>query len=321
MDNWAGVYSFASPDDISTRLRRLERGEQYLRAGSLVTPSGAFAGVPVSLLDGNRIDLTSTDLSTKGSIPPFGVVGTFGYSATATSITIYWDGTNSSVKLRIIRADGSVVQIPTNSLTVSGLTAATSYGFLPFWSVFNNCGIGFVKGDSGTPQFGFTLAARTVVASVQQAYQGREPLTPGFITFSTPASGTTTGTGGSGGTGSGAGTCIMLGTDIETMGGGEYHTQHHPQNEWIHLAADGYPRSLNCTPNHPLYHAEKGKIQARKFSVGDWIITEQGERKVTQVKPFVRVCTKVEVKMPSGHLFFANGFMSHNMKYKEPELP
>jgi hypothetical protein len=317
MANWADVNNWDSAGDLTTRVRRLERGEQYLRAGQLVTPSGAYAGVPTSLLDGNRIDLTSTDLSTKGSIPPFGVVGNFGFSSTTTSITIYWDGTNSSVKLHIVRADGSAISIPGSSLTVSGLTATTTYAFLPFWSVFNNCGIGFVKGDSGSPQFAFSAAAKTVQASIQQSYQGREPLSPGFITFATQTTGTGSGTGGSGGTGSGPGTCIMLGSDIEPMGDGGYVTRHYKQTDWLNVAVDDYPRSLNCTPNHPLYHPESGKRRADQFTAGDWIITEQGERRVKQVKPFRRLCTKVEVQMPSGHLYFANGFLSHNVKYRE----
>src|SRR5690242_20272221 len=144
MSDWLGGYNFDSSSDLTTRVRRLERGEQYLRAGNLVTPSGSYAGVPTTLLDGNRIDLTSGDLVTKGSIPPAGVVGNFGFTATTTSITAYWDGTNGSNKLRLIRADGSAVQIPTGSLTISGLSSNTLYGVLPYWSPFNNCGIGWI---------------------------------------------------------------------------------------------------------------------------------------------------------------------------------
>lgn len=314
MADWGDIYTFGGDEDLTTRVRRLERGEQYLRGGQLVSPSGKYAGIPTSLLDGNSIDLTSPDLATKGSIPPMGVSGNFGSSTTTTSITIYWDGTNSSNKLAILRADGVAVAIPGNSMTVTGLSANTTYGFLPFWSPFNNCGIGWIKGDSGTPQFAFTAAAQTITKSVQQSQQGREPLTAGFLKFTTPASGTSGGAGTGGGYGGSGGTCIMLGTHVETMGGGEYATEHFPQTDWINLAVDGYPRTLNCTPNHPLYHPERGQMKADQFKVGDWIITEKGERQLAEVRAFIRPCTKVRVRMPVGHLYFANGFLSHNVK-------
>jgi len=315
MADWSGVYTFDSVDDLSVRVRRLERGRQYFRAGNLVTSSGSLAALPKDLLDDtNKIALIS-GVSAKGSIPPSGVVGNFAFTATTTTITIYWDGTNGSVKLSLIRTDGTAVQIPANSLTVTGLTAGTTYGFLPFWSPFNNCGIGFVVGDSGTPKCVFSSAAQTVTNSMQQLQLGREALTAGYITFATPSSGTSGGTGTGGGFGGVGGTCIMLGTDIKPMVTGQpFRTIHHRQTDWINLAIEDYPRTLNCTPNHPLYHAEKGKMRAEQFKVGDWIITERGEMKLAEVRQFYKDCTKVQVELEAGHMFYANGFLSHNFK-------
>lgn len=315
MDDWGDIYAFDSQSDVDSRVRRLERGRQYLRSGANVSPSGKIQGIPVGLVDAtNRIALV-TGVTVKGSIPPAGVVGNFGFTGTATTITIYWDGTNGSATLKIIRADNTAVSIPGSNMTVSGLTASTTYGFLPFWNTFNNCGIGFVKGDSGTPQFAFTAAAQNVQSSTQQSLIGREPLSGGFVTYATPASGSSSGTGNPGGYGGRPGTCVMLGTDIRPFADGqEYVTVHHKQTDWINLAVEGYPRTLSCTPNHPLYHADKGKISADQFKVGDWIITECGELKLSEVRMFYRDCTKMQVKMPRGHLFFANGFLSHNQK-------
>lgn len=107
----------------------------------------------------------------------------------------------------------------------------------------------------------------------------------------------------------------MLNTDIKPLHKDQsYSTNHYRQTDWINLAVSDYPRTLNCTPNHPLYHADKGKIRADEFKVGDWIITEHGERKLAEVRLFYKDCTKMEVMMPDGHLFFANGFLSHNVK-------
>jgi hypothetical protein len=313
-DDWGDVYSFAPADDVGSRVTRLERGRQYFRAGQLVSPSGKLQSIPEGIIDSsNRIAIVS-GVSLKGSVPPSGIVGNFGFTATATSITIYWDGTNGSNKLKIIRADGTAVQIPTNSMTVTGLSPSTTYGFLTFWSVFNNCGIGFVKGDSGTPQFAFTAAAQTVAAGTQQSLAGREALTGGFITFATPASGSSSGTG-TGSRPGNPGMCVMLNTDIKPFSAGqEYITIHERQTDWINLAIENYPRTLNCTPNHPLYHADKGKMPADEFKVGDWMITEHGEKKLAEHRMFYKDCTKMQVKMPTGHLYFANGFLSHNTK-------
>lgn len=315
MGDWAGVYQFDSSSDLTVRVTRLERGEQYFRAGKLVTPSGKFAGIPHSLLDANNKIALVSAVTIRGSIPPSGVLGAFSFTATTTSITIYWDGTNGSTKLKIIRPDKSVVQIPGSNLTISGLTANTTYGFLPFWSPFVNCGVGFVVGDSGSPQFAFSPSAQTVQNGLQQFQVGREALSKGFVTWPTPNAGSSgPGSGGGGGLGSG-GTCVMLNTKIEPFAEGqEFSTFHHRQTDWISIAAEEWPTVLNCTPNHPLYHSEKGKIRADEFKVGDLIITKRGERRVVEVRPFYRNCTKMEVKMPTGHLYFANGFLSHNVK-------
>lgn len=309
-DSWNSVYGFDSIDTLSTRVRRLERGRQYERRGSLVVPSGTYAGVPSDVLSNGQIDLaSSTAVVAQGSISPFGIKGKFGFTATTTSITVYWDGTNGSELISILRADGRVIAIPGNSLTVSGLSPSTTYGFLPFWSAFNTCGIGWVVGDSGTPKFAFTAAGETAVALNQQSLQGREQLSNGYITYATTASGTSSGGGG------GGGNCVMLGTDIDPLGDSEYRTEHHQQNDWIHIQAEGLPRSLNCTPDHPLYNPDKGKVRADSFHLKDWIITENGMYRIVEARPFIQVCTKVKVLMKHGHLFWANGYLSNNNKW------
>ena len=312
MNSWADTYKFADVGDLTTRVRRLERGQQSLRRGKIVSPSGGYGGIPLKVLDGSNIDITSTNLSLKGSIPPSGVSGKFGFSATTTSITIYWDGTNSSSLLSLLRADGSVVQIPGGSLTISSLSANTMYGFLPYWSAFNTCGIAWIVGDSGSPSFAFTSAAMTAFALSQQVLQGREQLTSGFLTYTTPNAGSSSGSGSY--TGGGQGQCVMLGTDIEPVGELPFVTRNHPNSEWFRIECKDYPRSLNCTANHPLFSPDKGKQRADVFKRGDWIITDSGERKISEVSRFLRVCTKVEVAMDQGHLFWANGFLSHNVK-------
>lgn len=309
MNSWdtASIYSFDSSDDVGVRVRRLERGRQTMKAGQLVTPSGQYSAVPSSVLISNQIDLASTGVTTNGSIPPTGFSGSFGFTATSSSITIYWDGTNGSKLFQRLGTDGSITQIAGSSMTISGLASVTTYGFLAFYSAYNNCGFGWVMGDSGTPKFAFTAAAQTATNSMQQALLGREPVTTGFITYSTTATGSSSGPGG------GGNPCVMLGTEVVTLGAIDYAAVHYPCSEWVHIQAD-YPRSLTCTPDHPLYHASKGKIRAKDFEIGDFIITNVGEREVLDVHHLRRSCTKVQVQMDHGHLFWANGYLSHNLK-------
>jgi hypothetical protein len=316
MTDWGNIYAVDNGADYESRIRRLERGRQTFRRGTLVTPSSDYAATPSDLLTSDgRIDLSGdAGLEVRGPIAPFGVQGSFGFAGTDTTITIYWDGTHMSDLLCLIRANGEVVHIPSGSKTITGLSASTTYAFLPYWSVFNECGIGFIVGDVGIPKFAFTAAAMDVFAASKQSLMGREQLSPGFITYTTAGGGGTIGPGGAVG---GGGRCVMLGTDIEALGGYECATKHYPNNDWIRIKAGG--RILNCTPDHPLYHADKGKIRADQFALGDWVITDNGEREIVELEPFIRVCTKVEVVMESGHLFWANGFLSHNLKDIDPD--
>jgi hypothetical protein len=301
------VYKFRQIEELKTQVRRLERGRQTLRKGVLVPASGDLAGVPRDILTRGRIDLSSSKLIGQGGRVPVGFKGKFGFSAETTSITIYWDGTNASELFSRLGDDGTAKAIAGGSITISGLTINTQYGFLPYWSPFNNCGIGWIVGDAGAPMFAFTPSAQIVLAQQQQGLYNREPMSVGFMKYSTTAAGSSSGAG----TGS---TCVMVGTDIETVGDSEYVSELLPQSEWIQIKSKRNPRTLYCTPNHPLYHAELGKMQAASFKVGDLIITDSGEDELEICQPHRRVCTKIHVKMPVGHLFWANGYLSHNAK-------
>jgi hypothetical protein len=126
----------------------------------------------------------------------------------------------------------------------------------------------------------------------------------------------------------------MAGTGIEPIGDSNYSVGIHPQTNWIGLETAEL-LSLNCTPNHPLYKEMGGlaalidgrdldslteeelepfKVRADELSVGDMVLTKLGLLALTKVEPFTRVCTKRSVHMESGHLYWANNFMAHNLK-------
>lgn len=308
------------------RVWRLEKGSQRQWRGTIRTTNGQYGRMPLSLLKiinptTQQLDMTQTTVRKVGSVPPSGNTSGFAYTATANSITWYWDGTNSSQVIVITRADGSKQTVPTSGsgLTVSGLSPSTTYYFLPFWTPGQSCNIGWVQGTTGSPQIAFVVADTTNAVTTQlylmeQAFQGQEPLSSGFMTAATPASGTSGGGAGGGGR---TGVCVMSGTDIIPLGSESYEIHVHSENNWLNIRTDD-GKELNCTLDHPLYHAERGKVKAESLIRGDWIITADGERDVVEARRFQRVCSKWEIKMPQGHLYWANGILSHNIKQFTP---
>lgn len=315
-----GIYDISNDRTLS-RLARLEDAVPYLIGDGEYARNrfSQFSSVSTDAVSNGLIDLSNpSGLITVGAIPPSVSEPGFAATYTDTSVTWFWDGTNSSTVLVIRRTDGTRQTIPGGSITITGLTASTWYGFLPFWAPANMCNIGWVQGSAGTPQIAFPggtgasfVNAATKIAQAdalaQQLLQGREQLSAGFMTIKTAAGG---GSGSGGATGGGS-TCIMRGTHVETLQDLPYASKFYPQNEWWHLVTKR-GKSLYCTPNHSLYHPERGKVRAD--SLNDWVMTDFGEEKIEVSEPHIRCCVKEQVLMPEGHLYHANGFLSHNMK-------
>ena len=158
----------------------------------------------------------------KGSVPPTWS-GAFTYVSTTSSITWSWTG------LSIFRADGTTTASPMARSPISGLAAATTYYFYPYWDDAA-LALGWVAGGSGAPAN--AQAAKTNLAAQQQALQGRVPLSQGAIVAATTASGT------GGGSGGGSGSCLRAGTvvltkergtvEIETCAVGEHCAARRP---------------------------------------------------------------------------------------------
>ena len=313
-----------TPPQRGGRVQRLEKGSQRMQRGQFRPTSGTYARLPSSLLTSigdpvQVISISNPGVRLQGGASVTGNTQGFAYTATATSITWYWDGTNNSRVPVIQRGDGTRFTVPTSGsgLTVSGLIASTTYYFLPFWNVNSQCNIGWVEGTQGSPQIAFLASDTTDPVNgpfylMEQTAQSNEPLSTAYMTAVTPASGSTSGTGAGGG-GSGIHGCVMAGTDIQAVGDLPYSIEVHSENEWIHLRiADG--RDLYCTYNHPLYHTLRGRTPADALCEGDYVITDKGEQELVTVEFKRRVCSKHKVIMSKGHLFWANGLLSHNVK-------
>src|SRR6267142_3723626 len=305
---------FSNIASIDTRLRRLEVGSQRQRAGQIQPTAGQFARLPISILDKKqRLDPTNPTFRKLGSVPPSGNVSGFAFTSTANSITWYWDGTNGSTVIVLKRSDSSTQVIPTtgSGLTVTGLANATTYYFLPYWPPNNGSNIGWVPRTNGSPKIAFVAADTTSINNgnfylLEQSLQDREQLTSGFMTA-------TTGSSGGGGGGGGGGRCVIKGTSIVPLGGIAFETEEQEERNWVWLKSDD-GRELTCTHNHPLYREDSGRIEAAHLQIGDLVIMDNGMRSVVDMDQFTQSGTKVSVHMMEGHLFLANGWLSHNVK-------
>lgn len=318
MQNGQRIYS-ANNDvqKLRNRLRRIEGSVPVRRQSQVVETPSEYTTVASGVTNSSGdVTLTDSRVVKTGSVPPSSIVGTFAKVTTDTSISWYWDGTHGSSRLVINRADGTQFPVPANHLTITGLSANTTYYFYPFWpSVAQACTVGWVTGDTGSPQVAF-IAASNPNAQAQQNLQDRESL--GIINASTGTTGSTTPVEGGGGGGSLP--CVMDGTDIEPLEGWPYVERRMSQSEWIRIQTDDGTKALACVPTHRLYDPLGFPIEARDIKPGNWLVKRQGDRKVLSVEPFIQVCQKVQVVMERGHLYWANDFLSHNNKINPPEL-
>jgi len=131
---------------------------------------------------------------------PFSQTTGFKYTATTTSISWFWDGTNGSSPINIYRADGTVTGPISGNQTITGLNPTTNYNFYPYYDEPTQ-NIKWVAGGVGTPGYAQTAGSLTLVQS--QALRNRIPLSSGGMVGTTPTTGTSSGSGGGAGGGGG----------------------------------------------------------------------------------------------------------------------
>lgn len=321
----SGLYSLTSsnaPDRIINRIARLEMiAPQVLRGNATAaqTAFNQYSPLSSSGIVGGKINIANTDAITfVGSMGQTVVDGQFSVGAptAATSSTIYWDGTNSSRRIVLRRADGTNFPIPGGTIIVTGLTVSLQYTYMAYWIPGNVCTIAWAQGDTGTPQIAFSPGISATLfnqggATLTQA--GHEKL--GVFSFTQPASGTSSPTSPSSPPSRNPGMCVRIGTRIEPLGridANDWRIENTWQDDWVCLGTKGGLR-LECTPNHPLY-TNDGKIEAQTLKTGDWVITANGMDKLSDVCTWKHHCTKQGPRMNYGHLYWANGFLSSNAK-------
>ena len=266
-----------------------------------ITDGTNFARVAATALTSNQIDPTKPGVLMRGSVPP-SWSGAFTYASTTSSLTWSWSG------LAIYRADGTTTAIPNGSVAVTGLTAATTYYFYPYWND-NTSSLAWVGGGAGSPANAQT--AKTNLAAQQQSLQGFIPLSQGAMVAATTSSGT------GGGSGGGSGSCLRAGSMVLTRERGTVEIESCAVGEhlrcpsgaggesWTRIVrlevrdADTFIRlhfsnaeSLDVTPHHIFTLADGSPMRAERLCLSDILVGRFGRLTLKRIEAIVEAGRK-----------------------------
>ncbi|HLW83354.1 MAG TPA: Hint domain-containing protein [Candidatus Acidoferrales bacterium] len=306
-------------------LKRVVSGVNNLKLSldSGVTDGADFARVSAAALTQNKVDPAKSGVLMRGSLPPTWS-NAFTYASTTSSITWMW------TSLAILRADGTQTQIANGSLAVTGLAAATTYFFYPYWDE-TQLALAFVAGGAGNPAN--AQSAKTIAAAQQQALQGRIPLSAGAMTAATTSSGT------GGGSGGGSGSCLRGNMLVLTKDRGLVPVQRarvgdhiRGRENWTQIirhevhACETFVRltlsngdTVDVTPHHVFTLVDDAPVRAERLCLGDILMGRYGWLTLKKIEVVIEEGTKVIVTCEPDHEFFASqigaSVLTHNYNF------
>ncbi|MFZ3214895.1 MAG: Hint domain-containing protein, partial [Candidatus Acidiferrales bacterium] len=224
------------------------------------------------------------------------------------------------------------------SLTVSGLTAGTTYYFYPYWddSALALAWVGGLGSSAGSPANAFT--AKTNAAAQQQSLQGLIPLSQGAMIAAT----TTSGSGG--GSGGGSGSCLRAGTMVLTREHGTVPVETCRPGEYLRCpgaaAGEGWTRlirlevrdadtfirlhfsnqeTLDVTPHHIFTLADGSPMRAERLCLSDILVGRFGRLTLRKIEAVSEDSQKVTVSCEPTHQFYAGrhaaSVLTHNYTF------
>jgi hypothetical protein len=102
---------------------------------------------------------------------------------------------------------------------------------------------------------------------------------------------------------------VKKGTQIIPLSG-QAELEEESASEWVAIILVDDTR-LDCVPEHPIY-LEDGKTLAANILPGNYAVTQRGLVAVAEIRRYREEGTKVQVRIPEGKLYWANGILSHN---------
>lgn len=269
----------------------------------------------------NRVNTVNGAVSPLGSIVTGSSTVTLSYTSTSSSITISWTAGNLN------RMDGSQTAVTSGSVTVTGLSASTTYYAAAYWDEVAQA-ISFVTGQSGAVG---SPAILYPSESPEVAWQGQlqAHLNLGWVPVVTAASG------GSGG-GNGSSGCCLRGPQLIELASGvmreaqELTTgdvlsspdgptritqlRFEEWKEWYRVEFnDG--RILEVAPDHRFMDPSGVQIHARDLKLQTIVEARNCYLSVARLELCTDRDIKVGIEVEEPHVYYVDGVLSHNKVY------
>ena len=285
-----------------------------------VSDGTTYARFPLSHFD----NLTSRRIATAaGAVSPLGAIVTagstvvFSYTSTTSSITISW--TSGS----LYRMDGTATAVNSGSVTVTGLSASTTYYAAAYYDEIAQA-ISFVTGYSGAVGSPAILYLGESPSLGQQA-QLNSRLNLGYIPMATPASG--------GGGGNGTSGCCLRGSQLIELEDGAVigavslrqgdlltspegptritRLRIEPWDEWYEVEFDD-GRALQVAADHRFMDPGGAQVCARDLKLQGVLQARGKYVSVVALRLSLERDAKVSIEVADPHVYYVDGVLAHN---------
>ena len=271
-------------------------------------------------LSGRRVATINGAISPLGSIVTGSSTVALSYTSTASSIAISWTAGTLN------RMDGTQTSVTSGSVTVTGLSASTTYYAAAYWDEVAQT-ISFVTGQSGAVGSPAILYPSESAAVAWQAnLQAR--LNLGWVPVATTSSGTGGGNGSSG--------CCLRGDQLIELANGVMReaaelttgdtltcptgpiriTQLRMEawSEWYTVEfTDG--RVLHVAPDHRFMDPAGTQIHARDLKLQQIVQAQHCYLSVARLELSTERALKVGIEVEEPHTYYVDGVLSHNKVY------
>lgn len=104
--------------------------------------------------------------------------------------------------------------------------------------------------------------------------------------------------------------CPIEGTPIESLGGSEVQTDLIEEINWSIIETES-GHTLTASSSHLLY-TRRGLVPISTLTPDDFVVTKKGESRVVIASTRQKAAKKMAIHVPDGHLYWADGILSHN---------